>query len=143
MTGTDVCMAARQFIGVPWRHQGRSREGIDCAGLVIQVAHRLKLLDFDTVDYSPQATDETMLRLCGEHLVKIGRVNAKPGDVPVMRFGSNRHIGIFGDYAHGGLSLIHAFSRSPRRVVEHRYCAEWLRTERASLIAVFRFPGIT
>lgn len=26
--------AARSYLGTPWRHQGRSRRGIDCGGLV-------------------------------------------------------------------------------------------------------------
>lgn len=142
MTGADVTAAARSYLGVPWRHQGRSREGIDCAGLVIKVAHELGLFDFDTADYSRQAKDETMLALCREHLVDVALAGARPGDVPVMRFGTNRHIGIFGDYVHGGLSLIHAYSNHPRRVVEHRFGDDWLRLVQAQLIGVFRFPGV-
>lgn len=143
MTGAEIATAARRFIGCPWRHQGRSGEGVDCLGLVLLVAHELELTDFDTRDYARQATDESMLQQCREHLVEIPRAMARPGDVPVMRFGTNRHIGIFGDYVHGGLSLIHAFSQAPRRVVEHRFNDDWLRGYNASLLSVFRFPGVT
>ena len=143
MTGAEICTAARQFIGCPWRHQGRSREGVDCLGLVLLVAHELALTDFDTRDYARQAKDESMLEQCREHLIEIQRVEARPGDVPVMRFGTNRHIGFFGDYVHGGLSIIHAFSHSPRKVVEHRFSDDWLRGYKASLLAVFRFPGVS
>lgn len=142
MTRSDIVAQARSWISVKWRHQGRSREGIDCAGLVIKVAHELGLTEFDTADYARQATDETMLELCREHLVEISRSAAGPGDVAVMRFGTNRHIGFFGDYPGGGLSLIHAYSNAPRRVVEHVFNDDWLRVSRAQLIGVFRFPGI-
>ncbi|HWT21692.1 MAG TPA: NlpC/P60 family protein [Variovorax sp.] len=142
VSGADVVAEARSWMAVKWRHQGRSREGVDCAGLVIKVAHELGLTEFDTADYSRQATDETMLELCREHLVEIVHAAAEPGDVAVMRFGANRHIGFFGDYPHGGLTLIHAYSSPPRRVVEHRFNDDWLRMNRAQLIGIFRFPGI-
>lgn len=29
---------ARKYLGVPWRHQGRSRGGLDCVGLVVLAA---------------------------------------------------------------------------------------------------------
>ena len=34
-----VMEAARGFIGVPWRHRGRNRLGIDCAGLCWAAYH--------------------------------------------------------------------------------------------------------
>lgn len=143
ITGADVVTAARAHIGTVWRHQGRSREGVDCLGLVLLVAHQLGLTDFDTRDYARQAKDESMLEQCREHLIEIPRAAARPGDIAVMRFGTNRHIGIFGDYVYGGLSLIHAFSQAPRRVVEHRFTEDWLRGHGASLLACFRFPGVS
>ena len=143
MTGAEIVTTARQFTGCPWRHQGRSREGVDCLGLVLLVAHELALTDFDTRDYARQAKDESMLEQCREHLIEIPRPDARPGDVPVMSFGNNRHIGFFGDYLHGGLSIIHAFSHSPRKVVEHRFTDDWLRGYKASLLACFRFPGVS
>lgn len=142
MTGADIVTEARTWIGTRWMHQGRTRSGIDCAGLVLKVAHACDVFTFDTADYSRQATDESMLELCREHLEPAAMAEARPGDVAVMRFGSNRHIGIFGDYQYGGLTLIHAYTAA-RRVVEHRFTDDWLRSQSASLIAVFCFPGVT
>ncbi len=147
MTGADVVCAARAWRGCPWRHQGRSREGVDCAGLVIKVAHELGLTEFDTADYARQASDESMLEQCREHLTAIPFAQVQPGDVAVMRFGANRHIGFFGDYLYGGLTLIHAYSmrtgRQRPQVVEHRFGDDWLRSVDAQLIGCFRFPEIT
>jgi cell wall-associated NlpC family hydrolase len=143
VSGAHIVTAARAHLGVTWMHQGRSREGVDCLGLVLLVAHQFALTDFDTRDYARQAKDESMLEQCREHLFEIPRAAAQPGDVAVMRFANNRHIGIFGDYVHGGLSLIHAFSQAPRKVVEHRFSDDWLRGYGASLMGCFRFPGIS
>lgn len=137
-TAGAIVIAARQYLGVRWQHQGRDREGLDCAGLVIAVAHDLGLSDFDTRDYERQATDETMLQLCRQHLQEVPTDGLQPGDVVVMRFENQRHIAFVGDYVHGGLSLIHAHAPS-RRVVEHRLDSVW----RERIAGAFRFDAAT
>jgi hypothetical protein len=42
---------ARTLLGVPCRHQGRTRQGVDCAGLVVLVGRGLGLADYDTTAY--------------------------------------------------------------------------------------------
>lgn len=139
VSGADIVTAARSYMGVRWLHQGRSREGIDCAGLVLKVAHELGLTEFDTADYAPQATDETMLALCSEHMQPVEFADLRPGDVVVMAYDDNRHLAFVGDYLYGGLSLIHAYSQAPRRVVEHRFADEFT----ARVRGCFRFPEVT
>ena len=46
-----IVAAARSWLGVPWRHQGRTRQGVDCAGLVVLVGRELGLADYDTTAY--------------------------------------------------------------------------------------------
>lgn len=138
MTGAEICTAARDWRGVKWRHQGRSREGIDCCGLVIVVAKELGYFDFDVTDYARVATDESMLRYCREHFAQIGQAELQPGDVVVMRFDPNRHMALIGDYPGGGLSLIHAYSLAPRKVVEQRLDEAWRR----KILGCFRFRGL-
>ena len=38
MTPEQYIAAARSYIGVPWQHQGRTRFGLDCVGLLICAA---------------------------------------------------------------------------------------------------------
>lgn len=133
----QIVTEARTWLGVRWEHQGRTRTGVDCAGLVIKTAHALGLTTFDTADYERQAKDETMLALFSEHLDAIDIIHAEPGDVVVMRFDNQRHAGILGEYIYGGLSLIHAYSMS-RKVVEHRLDEVW----QARIIGAFRFRGV-
>jgi cell wall-associated NlpC family hydrolase len=132
----DVVAEARTWIGTPWRHQGRTREGVDCAGLVIIVAREFCGLDFDKTDYPRQASDETMLELCASMLQRVRE--PQPGDVGVFAFENQRHIGIFGDYVFGGLSLIHAYALAPRRVVETRLDEKW----RSRMRGAFRLPEV-
>ena len=138
MTGADIVAEARQWLGVKWRHQGRTRGGVDCIGLVVKVAHGLQLSTFDVSNYSVQSVDETLRDGCRQHLVEIPVTQMAPGCVAVMRFGSQRHIGILGDYPAGGLSLIHSYAQAPRKVVEVRLDPIW----RGRIMAAFRFPGV-
>ena len=137
-TGSDIVTCARSQLGVRWRHQGRSRDGRDCIGLVLYVAHTLGLSDFDTADYDRHAKDETMLLLCKQHLVQIQPWNMRAGDVAVFAFDKQRHIGIITNHVHGGLGLIHAYAIN-REVVEGRLDEAW----RNRIVGSFRFPGVT
>jgi cell wall-associated NlpC family hydrolase len=139
MSNMDIVTEARGWLGVRWLHQGRTREGVDCAGLVIGVAKACRNSTFDTSDYARQATDETMLALCRELLQPVEKADLQPGDVLVMAFENQRHIGIVGDYPYPGeLSLIHAYALSPHRVVEVRLDSVWM----SRVIGCFRFPEV-
>lgn len=138
VTGADVVAAARSFVGVRYRHQGRSRDhGVDCIGLPACVRAELGLVTQDVTDYQRQATDESMLEWCRQYMVSVTRDALQPGDVLVMAFGPDRHMAIVGDYPHGGFSIIHALL-SNRRVVENRLAAADL----ARVRGCFRFPEI-
>jgi len=136
----EIVSSARKYIGARWSHQARGDDKMDCAGLVIKVANELGYIDWDITDYERQATDERMLRLCREHLIEIRRDQLQPGDLVVLAYGSNRHIGIIGDYPYGGLSLIHAQAMHPRMVGENRLDDDWLKMVGARIVGCFQFP---
>ncbi len=145
----QIVACARGWLGVPFRHQGRSRHGVDCLGLLACVAGELKLekagqrlADFDETDYG-HIPDEARLwnGLC-RVLHLIDKDVLQPGDVALMRIDGNaRHVGIVSSYAlpvTGGeptsLSLIHAYAPA-RKVVEHRLDDMWQRR----IVTGFRF----
>lgn len=136
MTGADVVAAARAWVGVKYRHQGRSREGVDCIGLPACVRAELGMVTQDVTDYAARATDESMLEWCRENMLTVAEL--QPGDILVMAYGRDRHMAIVGDYPHGGFSIIHAFIDN-RRVVENRLDEDHM----ARVIGRFRFPEVT
>lgn len=121
-TRADVVAEARTWLGTKWIHQHRAKgQGVDCAGLIICVARDLGLLpaDFDINGYS-RMPDGTLLAVCDQHMDRIDRSAMQPGDVLVVAIESDpQHMGIVGDYRHGGLSLIHAASKVGK-VIETR-----------------------
>lgn len=128
---------ARTWLGVRWLHQGRTREGIDCAGLGILVAQQAAGIDFDKTDYPRQATDETMIELCERFMDRVSPADMAPGDIAIFAFANQRHMAVVGDYVFGGLSLIHAYAPA-RKVVETRFDEVW----RGRLRRAFRFREV-
>lgn len=139
MTRAEVVAEARSWIGTPWTHQQRAKGvAVDCAGLIIGVARALSLVapGFDIQGYV-RVPDGSLLARCNEAMTRIDKATMQPGDVLVVATDNEpAHMGILGDYRHGGLSLIHA--ANGRGVIEHRLMfARNLRFK-----AAFVLPGV-
>lgn len=145
VTRADVITEARSWLDTPYIHQHREKgHGVDCVGLPIGVSRALDLVaaDFDVTGYSPNPDGKTLLELCDRYMTRVPTWAMKPGHVLVLRFDQYpQHMGILGDYLHGGLSLIHAFAHSngKGRVVEHRLDAH-ARVMRP--VQAYALPGV-
>ena len=128
--------AARSYIGVRWRHQGRSRRGVDCAGLLLCAMHEVPRNTVDAEAYGREPYRNELERVMrANYGDPIPTDQMRVGDAVVMHFnnGAPSHVGILGDYMYGGLSLIHSFALI-RKVVEHRLDDEW----RGYIVEVYR-----
>lgn len=141
---SGLVAAARQYLGVRFAHQGRSRHaGVDCLGLLLCVAEDVGLTlrnqdvrKYDRRDYGT-FPDTLMLREQLEHALEPVD-DMQVGDVALFCVqGRPQHLGLLSDYpAEGELGLIHAYAPM-RKVVEHRLDAAW----RACIMQVFRIPS--
>lgn len=132
---SDVIAEARKWLGVPFQHQGRTRFGVDCAGLVELVALGLGLLPagYRAPRNYARRPNGTMHALVTTHCARLPRV--EPGCVVLCRFpnvSTPGHIAIC-----TGSTLIHAHARV-KKVVEHGYREPWL----AWTHSAWRLPGI-
>jgi cell wall-associated NlpC family hydrolase len=114
-----VMETARTYLGVPFKHQGRTRSGVDCVGLIVCVAHDLGLSKADFTAYPRVPDGRTFQAELRKHLdQKFG--DPEPGDIVVLALGPYPcHVGIITD--HG---IIHALERC-NRVAEHRLSSDW------------------
>ena len=136
ITGNDLVLQARLYLGVVYYHCGRDRNGLDCSGLVLRVAHDLGLTDWDEVDYSEQVNPEYMksnlLRFCEEQPISN---EPQAGDILWLAPGNHpQHVAF---YCGDGL-MIHSH-QGPGKVVETGYDLKW----RKRLRGVFRWRGLT
>jgi len=126
VTPEAIVAEARRWLGVPWRHQGRSRAGIDCAGLVVLVARTLKLSDHDSTGYTRRAQGQRFVEHFRAHMDGVAITDAAPGDVLVFADQAYPcHCGFLTERL-GRPHLLHAHA-TRRKVIEEPYGGEWLR----------------
>jgi NlpC/P60 family putative phage cell wall peptidase len=145
----DIVACARQYVGTPFRHQGRiAGLGIDCVGLVLCIGEDLGLVDregipfrrLDYPNYAAQPTDRFVLEELRRRALTqpIGR-EIEPGEITAIRIPHLPcHAAVAVDRA-GVHYMIHAYDSGPRQCVEHILSQAW----RNRVVGVFRFPGVT
>lgn len=137
ITRQQIMDEARKWDGTPWRHQGRTERGIDCAGLIVKVAHALGLSTFDTVAYQRTAQRQKLLEYFAQEMDLQPLTQLKPGDVVAFRDSAYPcHVGLISE-RHGELYLIHAYALR-KRVIEEPLNDDW----RKKWIAAYKFRGI-
>ncbi len=142
-TRADVIASARGWLDVPFRHQGRTRNGIDCVGVCIVTGKELGFVpvDYDNKNYprrSPSGQDFLKyFRSCG-FLVEKSNADKTPGDIVCLKepfFPC--HCGILG-WKDGVLSLIHGYDPYKKVVEDYFDQGGW----EEKLVATFEFKGI-
>jgi len=131
ITADQFIAGARSMVGVPWLHQGRSRSGVDCIGLItssaesagLDVAELINALGVaDTRDYGRTPTEKliaTLERYCEKSATPV------PGCMILIQFPSEklpRHFGLYTDTG----TMIHANGKLGR-VVENGYRGLWVK----------------
>jgi cell wall-associated NlpC family hydrolase len=146
-----IVASAREWLDVPWRHQGRLREsGIDCIGLLVCAVRGAGLEIDDVADYSRNPNPHELLRELTKYAQRVSFGNSmfepthadsfpigcsRPGDVLVFWSGAPhlpRHVGFRTD-----VGVIHTW-REIGHVVEHAFDDDWTRR----LHSVWRLKAI-
>ena len=126
MTPAAFIAAARSYVGAPFHHQGRTRHGVDCIGLVVCAARDAGLALVDRTDYPRDPNGLLPVELARQFAAV---ESAQAGDILLMRFrGEPQHVAIL-----AGTTLIHGYA-SIGRVVEHGLDAKWRRR----IVAAYR-----
>lgn len=137
---SEIVAMARSWIGVPYRHQGRSRRGVDCAGPLVAIAHEIGLGHKfnDQLIYSTNPETFSLKEQMDSVLERITKSEIRPADALLFKIDIHpQHVAIVGDYFGDGLSVIHCHTRV-KKVVEHRLAGAWL----AKLVQAYRIPDI-
>lgn len=153
MKPAAVTAEFHSWVGVPWVHQGRTRFGIDCAGLIVMALGNLGLIPKkfeDPVAYGrePQAQLALIVeRWCEQIPLGMVEPSAPEGTLILLRWSRDQEPSHLAYCT--GRNLIHAYSRhagrtrddptrQTGRVIEHRYGEPWLR----QTTGVYKIPGV-
>jgi cell wall-associated NlpC family hydrolase len=138
VTAAELIEQARGWIGVPFRHQGRNRLGVDCAGLLVALLQSCGRLpaDFRAPERYARRPNGELLAVVERYCERTQQDPARvPGAIVLIRWPGDTqpsHVALS-----TGSTLIHAYMRA-RRVIEAGYRGPWVRdTHSAWLI-----PGI-
>lgn len=141
MSRMDVVVAAREYLGTPYLHQGRVKGpngGIDCVGLSVCVAWDLALKprSWNVTGYRRLPDGVTLMRQIRPLMAEeVAQSQMDAGDMLVLAWDKfPHHVGILGDHP-GGLSLIHADNRIGRVIEQRLVFAPGIK-----FVAAFRFP---
>ena len=132
---TDAVIAARRYLGVPFRHRGRSERALDCVGLIVRAfADCGRMVSHDKEHYGREPHADGLRE---QLILEFGQPasDVQVGDVALIAYNTiiPHHVAIVGNYRYGGFSLIHADGMAGK-VVEHRLDAKW----RGMIIDTFR-----
>lgn len=129
---------ARSYLGTPWRHQGRTRRGIDCAGLVVLVSRALGLADYDSTGYQRRPQSGDFVGHFDKNLTRRPRGEALPGDVILFRDRQYTCHSAIVSERHGKPTIVHAYARRRRVVEEYLDQDDWEN----KIMHVYSFPAL-
>lgn len=136
---TTIIEEARRYLNVPWRHQGRTKHGIDCAGLVLLVGRKLGLMpeNYDVHGYGRRPNEFSFINAFRENMDERPLDDAKPGDAVTFVDGPYPcHVGILTE-KNGARYFIHAYAGS-RKTIEQPFDGVWL----AKATHCFAYRGV-
>ena len=99
VTRKEIVDLARSYLRSPFHHQGRIREGIDCAGLAIAIGNEIGSPIKDCI-YKRKPTKGVIIGQLEKTLDRVDLEDALPGDVLVfwiLKKGNDQHIAIKSD----------------------------------------------
>lgn len=115
----NVVEIAKSLKGVKWVHQGRTRDGLDCAGLVAFVGHEIGSFNMKDVpsDY-PRRPDGTFVSVFSKFLGRKSMKDMQKGDIVIFSQANHPcHCGIVSELR-GEKSVIHAHAKRGKVIEE-------------------------
>lgn len=127
---------ARSYIGTPFVHQGRTRQGVDCVGFLIVVAREFNLIDpdYDYTNYGKFNDPKILLRELDRFMIRKSIKERIEGDIVCFALPSFPcHVAICSNQN----KIIHALN-TRKKVVEHTLTSSWEK----KICSCYEIPGV-
>lgn len=132
----DLIEEARSYLGVPWKHQGRTRKGVDCVGFIVLSVRKFGIKVKDSIGYSrnPEGVGLQKLLEKQDCLYEV-KDSIIPGDILLFRIRRlPQHVALAVPSTTADIGMIHAYSGGTKKVIEHDLADYW----KNKIVAVYR-----
>ena len=119
---------AHSWIDVPYKHQGRVKDGCDCLGLIVNLDIICKdgqnLKNYDQTKYSRILNSNILLEKLDNLLVKVDVKDIKPGNIALLKVGKwPQHLAVINEIS-PYISVIHSYSQV-KKIVKQLLPTNW------------------
>ena len=133
----DFHTAAHKYIGVPFKHHGRTMRGLDCVGLLILAARDCGYDRYQDFTYGREPRDSVLQGILQDHFGPPVDRDPQINDVVLLRLSAKyepSHVGIITFHPYG-LGIIHAYG-AIERVAYQLFTAKLA----AKIAGVYQWP---
>ena len=135
ITPEQFVAEARTWLGVPFRHQGRTRHGVDCIGLVLCVRRAFGPFDPPAARNVRYRRNPQAQLLQGIEGTCIRLQQPEPGCLAMIQWPHQEHAAHVAILTPG--TIIHAYAKCGQ-VIETTYGNPWVRWT----TSLWRIPGV-
>jgi|WetSurSiteA1Bulk_404760.scaffolds.fasta_scaffold00619_4 cell wall-associated NlpC family hydrolase len=121
----------RKYVGTPFLHQGRDKNGMDCIGIIVVPLNEVGFFKYDNTNYKRYGLGGEIIQILSKHCYEIDWPNEelKAGDILMFSRQKSQHLAIY-----TGSTIIHA-NNFVGKVVEHDLDEKWTNL----ITKVFRY----
>ena len=113
--------AALNYVGVPFKHRGRTAAGMDCVGLIIRAAMDCGYEGYEEFPYGREPRNSILEGVLEKHFGSRMARQPMENDVVLMKLkysSEPSHVGIIIMHPEGGLGMVHAYGEIGRVVLQ-------------------------
>ena len=103
----NILAAAREYIGVPFKHQGRGHAGIDCGGLITCTAYDCTMRDIQVTGYRREPNPPQFRAILAANFDPVAFDDLAPADILTFALPAEQHLAIV--TALEPLTILHAY----------------------------------
>lgn len=125
----NLISECRTYLNVPWRHQGRSRRGVDCVGFLLLALKSIGVDMLEIKGYS-RHPDGVELKKVMDNQPNMRMLQPsdkiRVGDIVLFRIRREpQHVALIVPSNTADFGMIHSYNGGERKVIEHDFADYW------------------
>ena len=126
---------SRSYLGVPWKHQGRTKKGVDCVGFLLLGFKHIGV-HIDEIKGYARTPDGKKLKEVMDNQPNLDIVyDIQVGDILLLRMRHDpQHVALITESKTAEFGMIHSYNGGEKKVVEHDLADYW----KQKIVSIYR-----